>query len=110
MKFTILCFAAILIQGAHCESEAPFVCKKNPAKTKPWCSDYHKGVAGGPAPYYKLTPAKGKPKKGNPACPYLAACCKPDFTPGDGKFSDEQYNFFCDNFPQNADQPGINYK
>ncbi|KAI9613507.1 hypothetical protein H4Q26_010112 [Puccinia striiformis f. sp. tritici PST-130] len=32
MKFTILCFAAILIQGAHCESEAPFVCKKNPAK------------------------------------------------------------------------------
>ncbi|KAI9620561.1 hypothetical protein KEM48_008098 [Puccinia striiformis f. sp. tritici PST-130] len=53
MKPTILCSAAIMIQGAYCESEAPFVCKNNPAKTKPWCARYHKGVAGGASPYYE---------------------------------------------------------
>ncbi|POW19496.1 hypothetical protein PSHT_04613 [Puccinia striiformis] len=78
MKPTILCSAAIMIQGAYCESEAPFVCKNNPAKTKPWCARYHKGVAGGASPYYELTPTKGKPKDGNPACPDLATCCKPN--------------------------------
>ncbi|KAH9464797.1 hypothetical protein Pst134EB_004308 [Puccinia striiformis f. sp. tritici] len=109
MKPTILCSAAIMIQGAYCESEAPFVCKNNPAKTKPWCARYHKGVAGGASPYYELTPTKGKPKDGNPACPDLATCCKPNFTPGDGKFNDEQYNFFCKNLSRNAEQSNLKH-
>ncbi|KAI9620560.1 hypothetical protein KEM48_008097 [Puccinia striiformis f. sp. tritici PST-130] len=71
---------------------------------------YYKAVAGGTGPYYEVTPTKGKPKEGNPACPYLAACCKPSFKPDGEKYSDEKFNFYCENFPQNSEQPGINYK